>query len=167
MKIHALKVLALLPLLLGLAATAEEASPPPVVTHAPGVAPHAGIDAVYQKFDAAYQALSAEAVAALYTEDALYLSPASDVLRGREDIERSFRPMFVQAKGDGSRLRIRFEILDRGVEGDLGYDVGYYRLERTAADGTSGTGSGKFTVVSKRGQGGTWRFHVDGYSGVP
>ena len=165
MKMQA-KVLVLLSLLATLSASAREPLPP-VVSHAAGVAPHAGIDAVYQKFDAAYQALSAEAVAALYTEDALYLSPASDVLRGRADIEKAFRRMFDQAKSDGSTLRIRFEILDRGVEGDLGYDVGYYLLERTAADGTATTGKGKFTVVAKRGEDGTWRFHVDGYSGVP
>lgn len=166
MKMQA-KVLALLPLLMALAASAEEPPRPSVVSHAPSVAPHAGIDAVYQRFDAAYQALSAEAVAALYTDDALYLSPASDVLRGRANVENAFRPMFDQAKSDGSKLRIRFEILDRGVQGDLGYDVGYYLLERTASDGTATTSKGKFTVVAKRGQDGTWRFHVDGYSGAP
>lgn len=151
---------------LALAAAGAGAQDEPVVRHGPGVEPHAGIDAVYQTFHEGYRTLTPETVAGLYTEDALYLSPSSDVRRGRSAIEDNFRSYFDQVRGEGGALRIRFEILDRRVSGDLAYDVGYYILQRTSGDETS-THRGKFVVVARRGADGTWKFHVDGYSGVP
>lgn len=143
-----------------------QAEDDPVVRHHAGVEPHAGLDAVYQTFHEGYRTLTPETVAGLYTEDALYLSPSRDVRRGRPAIEDDFRSYFDQVREDGGRLRIRFEILDRAVSGDLAYDVGYYILERTSEDDTH-VNKGKFVVVARRGADGAWKFHVDGFSGVP
>lgn len=153
-------------LYLALTPGAIHAEDEPVVRHHAGVEPHAGIDAVYRTFHEGYRTLTPETVADLYTEDALYLSPSSDVRRGRPAIEESFRSYFDQVREDGGRLRIRFEILDRDVSGDLAYDVGYYILERTSEDSTHDS-KGKFVVVARRGADGSWKFHVDGFSGVP
>ena len=45
----------------------------------PGVKPHKGIDEIYRKFSKAYDDLDAKAVANLYTDNAAYLSPGSDI----------------------------------------------------------------------------------------
>lgn len=138
----------------------------PVVRHGPGVEAHAGLDAVYRTFHEGYETLTPKTVADLYTENALYLSPNDDVVRGRSAVEDNFRSFFGSVRESGDRLRIRFEILDRDVSEDLAYDVGYYILQRTSGDDTS-THRGKFVVVARRGADGVWKFHVDGYSGVP
>lgn len=135
-------------------------------THGPGAAPHAGLDAIYATFSKGYETLDPAAVANLYAEDAVYLPPGSDVLRGRKAILENFTGFFDSVRQSGSTLRIRFEILDRQVSGDLVSDVGYFILSRSTKDGRDSTDRGKFVVVGKKQKDGTWRIHVDGYSGV-
>lgn len=151
---------------LALTATGLHAQEDSAVRHRPGVEPHAGLDAVYEAFHDGYRTLKAETVGGLYTEDALYLSPGSDVRRGRQTIEDNFRSYFDQVREEEGRLTIRFEILDRDVSGDLACDVGYYILERTSEDDTH-VSKGKFVVVARRLADGAWKFHVDGFSDVP
>lgn len=135
-------------------------------THGPGAAPHAGLDAIYATFSKGYETLDPAAVANLYTEDALYLEPGSDVSRGRKAILANFTGFFDSVRDSGSKVRIRFEILDRQVSGDLATDVGYFILSRSTKDGRDSTDRGKFIVIGKKQADGTWRIHVDGYSGV-
>lgn len=135
-------------------------------THGPGAAAHAGLDAVYATFSKGYETLDPAAVANLYTEDALYLPPGSDVSRGRKAILANFTGFFDSVRKAGSTIRIRFEILDRQVSGDLATDVGYFILTRSTKDGRDSTNRGKFVVVAKKQADGAWRIHVDGYSGV-
>ena len=138
------------------------------LTLRPGVEAHAGIDAIYGKFTQAYKDLDPARVASLYTTDALYLSPGEDVLQGRGAIEQNFASAFTRAWDAGERLHIRFEILDRGIDGKLGYDVGYYHLKRVPKEGEVHTSTGKFTVVIRcEGKEGPCLFHVDSYSGLP
>lgn len=135
-------------------------------THRPGAAPHPGLDAVYAAFSKAYETLDPATVANLYTEDALYLEPQSDVLRGRKAILDNFTGFFGSVREAGSTIRIRFEIVDRQVAGDLATDVGYFTLSRATKDGRDSTSRGKFVVVGKKQADGAWRFHVDSYSGI-
>ena len=135
-------------------------------THGPGAASHAGLDAIYATFSKGYETLDPAAVANLYTEDALYLEPDSDVARGRKAVLANFTGFFDSVRDSGSTIRIRFEILDRQVSGDLATDVGYFILTRATKDGRDSTNRGKFIVVAKKQKDGTWRIHVDGYSGM-
>jgi uncharacterized protein (TIGR02246 family) len=127
-----------------------------------------GLDAVYRRFSAAYRELDPEAVAALYTPDALYLSGGgSEIRRGREAIAEGFHRFFDGVRDEGGRLEISFRIVERQVAGELGFDVGYYRLVRHRADGESSEHAGKFCVVAERDAAGVWRFRVDGFSDAP
>lgn len=149
------------------AAAPAAAAGRPVVTHAAGVAAHAGLDAVYERFAAGYDALDPAAVAALYTVDALYLPAGEPTRRGRDEIAAGFRGFFDAVRSNGERLAIEFEILDRKVDEELATDVGIYTLSRLAEDGEiAGVGRGRFTVVAVRGDDGDWRFHVDAYSAL-
>ncbi|HUP18583.1 MAG TPA: SgcJ/EcaC family oxidoreductase [Gemmatimonadota bacterium] len=122
----------------------------------------AELDAVYDRFTAAYAAADAAAVADLYTEDAYYLSPDQDVVRGRAEIQEGFA-RFLGRFEPGAGPAIDFEILDRNVAGDLATDIGYYRMSRPGGEPRR---AGKFVVVWRRGADGAWRIHADGYSGV-
>lgn len=132
-----------------------------------GVAPHARIDDVYRRFSEAYKKFDFEAVTNLYTEDAFYLSPGSDIKRGREKILAVFSDYFNSVKNAGGTLRVSFQILDRRVSGDLAYDVGIYTLTEKTKNGEARGGRGKFVVVARRMSNGEWRFQVDGYNGLP
>lgn len=152
----------ILSILLALAATLP-AYAAPAITHDDGVNAHPGIDAIYQRFHEGYASLDASVVSDLYTKDALYLSPQSEMKHGRDEIHQDFVHMFESADGAGEQLDIRFRIVKREVREDLATDVGYFTLVRTSADGENSS-DGKFVVVAERDAEGTWRFSVDGYS---
>jgi uncharacterized protein (TIGR02246 family) len=137
----------------------------PPLTRAAGVVAHPEVDAVFARFAAAYDLLDPAAIAALYTEDALYLVPGAEPVRGRPAVEASFRRAFEAVRREGGRLGIRFEILERVVAGATVSDVGIYHLARGGPDGES-TVRGKFVTIARRGDDGAWRLHVDGYSGI-
>ncbi len=131
-----------------------------------GVSSHAGVDDVYRQFSESYRTLNVDTVANLYTENAAYLVPDDDVMTGREPIRASFNRFFDSVKEGGRTMTISFEIVQRRVEKNIGYDVGIYTL-RTFKDGKEiGSGQGKFVVVAVKEKDGKWRFQVDGYSGL-
>ena len=120
-------------------------------------------DAAYETFRDAYREGDAAAVAGVYAEDAFYLGPGRDVVRGRAGIQEAFRP-FLESGPPGT-YDITFELVEREVSADLGYEVGYYDL-RSRKGEEEGRSRGKFTVVWKRGPDGAWRIQSDTYSGV-
>ena len=125
------------------------------------------IDAVYASFTEAYETLDPDLVANLYTANAVYLGPGRDALRGRAAIRDSFAGSFARTAERGESMTIAFDRFDRRIEGDAAYEVGYYRVTRTTADGQVKVGRGKFAVVLLRQPDGSWQFHVDSYSDVP
>ncbi len=161
MKIKLVKILVWI--LLSLLTVAAQ-SPEKELVLETGVAPHTKVDDVYRRFSQAYKKLDAEAVTNLYTDNALYLAPDSDVIRGREKILANFSGFFNSVKTNGGSLTISFRILDRSISNDLAYDVGIYTLTEKSAKGEPRTGRGKFVVVARKIKNGDWRFHIDSYS---
>ena len=124
------------------------------------------INAVYERFSKAYDEWDTQAVVDLYMDDALYLSGDGVIRRGRAAIEETFR--FLQrVKERGETISISFRFVDRAIEGDLAYDVGYYQTVSTPSDGEPRTSVGKFVTVLKKQADGSWRFQVDGYNNAP
>jgi ketosteroid isomerase-like protein len=123
---------------------------------------------VYARFTEAYRQADAEKVANLYTEDAYYLQPNSEVLQGRDSVLGVFRrfldPIRRQQKPGPA---IYFDILERKISGSIGWDVGYYRMGPAGADSASSKRGGKFIVLWRKDRDGQWRIHADGYSGLP
>ena len=121
---------------------------------------------VYAKFTEGYRRADPKMVADLYTRDAFYLQPGSKIERGYDYVLNTFS--FLNSfKSRPVGPTIGFEILDRQVSGDLGWDIGYYRMNQdgspiTAADQPDG----KFIVLWKRGTDGQWKIFADGYSDV-
>lgn len=131
------------------------------------VKPHAGIDAIYAKFSDAYDKLDAEMVSGLYTDDALYLTPDSDIMRGRDVISKSFSGFFDSIRSTGGNLEISFKIVDRRVDARMGYDVGVFSLTSIGKNGEVQISQGKFVVVAVRSKDGSWKFQLDTYSNLP
>jgi uncharacterized protein (TIGR02246 family) len=129
-----------------------------------GVAPHKGIDAVYTEFSEAYKTLDTTKVTALYTENASYLPPNNNILKGRDEIRPTFQSFFDWIKKEGRTMTISFRIVQRMVDEKLGYDVGIYMIRQYKDGKEVSSGSGKFFVAAVREKDGKWRFQVDGYS---
>lgn len=122
---------------------------------------------VYARFTEAYRRADARMVADLYTEDAFYLQPDAEVLKGRPAVLGVFQsfldPIKQQSKPGPA---IYFDILERKIAGAVGWDIGYYRMGPPGADSASSRRAGKFIVLWRRDADGHWRIHADGYSGL-
>jgi uncharacterized protein (TIGR02246 family) len=146
---------------------AQTSLPKGELTHGSGVKRHAGIDAIYEKFSAAYQKLDTEMVADLYTENAAYLPPDSEVLFGRPAVKVSFASFFDSVRASKASLQISFYIVQRDVSSALSYDVGIFTLVQKSEKGETTIGKGKFIAVAKKGSNGKWLFQVDAYNNLP
>jgi uncharacterized protein (TIGR02246 family) len=118
----------------------------------------------YQRFSAAYATLDAQRVGRIYTEDALYLPPGGDIIRGRAAIQDRYEDAFREDRERGRTRRITFEFVDRTAAGDIRNDIGYYTIVTTDRDGHSRTHRGKFLKVWRRDGDGVWRIRSDSYS---
>lgn len=132
----------------------------------PGVARHAGIDSVYKRFSKAYRDLDHKVFAELYSGTAAYLAPNDDIKIGGSGIVKTFEDFFNGVRSRQQQMTISFEIVQRKVEGGIGYDVGIYTLNTYKDNVRVGGGRGKFVVVALR-EGDRWVFQVDGYSDMP
>ena len=131
-----------------------------------GVAPHKDLDEIYRRFSEGYKKLDAASVANLYTETAAYLAPGNNIEIGRQKVSEIFTGFFDSVKQQNKRLEISFRIVQRQVDKNLAYDVGIYTLTSFNQKGESSKDSGKFVVVARREKRDSWRFQVDGYSGL-
>jgi uncharacterized protein (TIGR02246 family) len=146
-------------------AAATEGTPPEASESSDSVAKVGTIDDVFLAFSEALERLDAAAVADLYAEDALYLPPDGDVVRGREAIRGIFEPFFAKVAENGDRIHVSFVHTERKIDDILAYDVGYFTLTRTSGD-EKNSGRQKFAVVLRRGDG-EWRMQVYAYSDAP
>lgn len=137
------------------------------LTLAACVKPHVGIDAIYAEFSEAYDKLDAKMVTDLYTDDALYLTPESAIQRGRVVIFDNFNGFFNSIRESGGKLDISFNIVERRVTANMGYDVGVYSLTSTGRTGATQTSRGKFVVIALKMKNGRWKFQLDSYSDMP
>jgi ketosteroid isomerase-like protein len=129
-------------------------------TLADSAAASRAFDAAYARFRQGYAQAEPALVSALYADSAYYLSPGQRIRRGRSVIHEEFAGFLGQYRQSGRPgPQVSFDIVDRGVSGDLGYDIGYYRFGNEEP-------SGKFIVLWKRGPDGVWRMWADGYSFV-
>lgn len=114
-------------------------------------------DAIYSKFSEAYGKLDAEAVAKLYSTDAvlsyLYENSTPSSLVGRDAIRKSFVDFFQPFADQKTRLALSFKIADRKVSGDTVLDNGFYKLEFVTPENERSATFGKFSTVLTRAEG--------------
>lgn len=157
----------LIVLLSGLGCSSRDVSYRAPTPHGGKVAAHAAVDAIYEEFSRAYDLLDSSMVANLYTRDALYLQPSSDLIEGRMAIKENFASFFESVRDRGGSLSIRFELVEREIRDEIVWDVGYYLLRSYDSDGEIRSDSkGKFNVIATVGEDGRWYFRLDSFSGV-
>lgn len=134
-----------------------------VVTYADTVPSNHALDQTYEQFDTAFRALDARGVANIYSDDALYLGPFGDIVRGREAIVKEMARGFDEERAHHGTISIAFKVVDRRVSGNVIIDTGYFTITRTYANETKHT-RGKYVNVFERDRNGTWHLRVDMYN---
>ncbi len=129
-----------------------------------GVRKHKGIDRIYRDFSEGYATLDAGKVAGLYTVNASYLSPSSNVDEGRPAILDNFERYFSNVKKRGQTMTISFRIEKRRIFGNSGYDIGVFEINHSKDGEVVNNSRGRFVVVTVKDADGKWRFDVDAYT---
>ena len=114
------------------------------------------IAAINRRFEEAARKGDLDALAALYTPDAIALPPDSPMAKGRESIKQMWGGIAQQI----GLKDVQLNTLDLELAGDTAYEVGEAVL--TVATGTAAV---KFVVVWKRTDG-RWYLHRDIWNAV-
>ena len=122
----------------------------------------AELAAVADAFSRAYVAGEAEAIAALYTDDAVLIPHNDRDVRGLEAIEAYWTPR------EGATVE-HHRITPTRVEvfGDVATDYGTYVAHGTDGGRAWGPSHGNYLTVWKRGADGRWRMQLDMWNGRP
>ena len=96
------------------------------------------------------------AVARLYTENGSVLPPGTPRVDGREGVEAFWKAAIEMGLGD-----VVLTTLEFADHGDLATEVGSVTGTVPGEDGNKVSLAGKFIVLWKRGDDGTWRLHRD------
>jgi uncharacterized protein (TIGR02246 family) len=116
----------------------------------PPAAARRAIEAAVASYVSASNQGDADALAALYADDAVLLPPDHEPIQGREAIGAFWQ----QGTDEGLEIRmLRVE-----VDGDLGYLVGRYNLPATEEEPAD---SGKSVMCLRRQPDGSWRLTAD------
>lgn len=108
------------------------------------------------KFGEAFRQADAAAVAALYTDDAILLPPNSDMIRGKQGIESFWQVVIDMGVKDAALTTV--EIM--GV-GDMVCEIGQYALTIQPEGQEAMEDKGKYVVIWKQAEDGSWNLHVD------
>jgi len=133
----------------------------PVLCAQTAAADRAAIDQLGREFSAAYIRGDADAMANLYTADAVIFPERSGRITGREPIKRYW------TLGPGRRVTRHVLTPERiVVDGDHAYDYGTFEIAGER-DGTAwGPFRGKYLVVWRRDKG-SWRMQLDMWNSGP
>lgn len=135
----------------------REARAPAAAEAAPGESDLAAVQQAIADVDRQWEEAAnrgdAEAVAALYADDAYFLAPNAELVQGREEIRE-----LLQGLVDMGLANVDFTTVDVGASGDLAYEVGRYSLD-LQQPGVSD--QGKYVIVARRQADGSWKLVAD------
>ena len=112
----------------------------------------AGIEATNAQFMDAFSEGDAAGVAACYTEDAQFMPPNGEIVRGREGIQKAMQGLL-----DAGIKAIQLETVEAEGHGDTAYEVGKGTL---MGEDEQTIDEAKYIVIWKK-VGDAWKLHRD------
>jgi ketosteroid isomerase-like protein len=109
------------------------------------------IDTARSAFVTALQSGDARAAAALYADDARLLAPSAGLIEGRAAIAA-----FWQAGIGAGIAEVELEKLETERDGSVAWEIGRYALRLEPAEGASVVDRGKYVLVHRRQDDGSW-----------
>lgn len=134
----------------------------PVVAQTDDAEVRAELAAVADAFSQAYMAGDVDAIAALYTEDAVLIPHGAREIRGMEAVRDFWAPREGVTIAHHKITSTRVEVF-----GDIATDFGTYVARGTEGDEAWGPSYGNYLIVWKRGADGRWRMQLDMWNGRP
>jgi uncharacterized protein (TIGR02246 family) len=122
----------------------------------------AAIKEVYAKEVAAYNARDAAAMAALHSDDALFMAPGEPKIVGREAIKSMRQKQFDWITKEITAGTLAEEAEEVGVAGDWAFARGTFRFVGTSKVGGKPVDDvGKWIDILERQPDGSWKMHRD------
>ena len=107
-------------------------------------------------FVAALRNGDAVAASAIYADDAQLLAPSAELFAGRDAITAFWR-----AGLEAGVSEVEFEALQLDREGGFAFEIGRYAFRLEAVDGGTVVDRGKYVLVHRRQEDGSWRRVVE------
>ena len=136
---------------------------PAALAQAPKADPlRARLEKMGKDFADAYNRGDDKAVAAFYAEDAVLLPPDSDLVRGREAIEASWK-----GGHEAGMKNMKLEIVDVESDGTYAIETGKATVDvQPAGQAAAKSESVKYVVVWKKQKDGSWKILRDIWNGT-
>lgn len=127
---------------------------------------HPGVDDAYGRLTRAVDLMDAVALEQEFTENAVLITPDATALEGSASIAAWSRAISRDARADGMRLRLVFDIAERDVQTDVVFDQGSFLLTGRFAATELALRSGRFLAVFRRSNGSV-EYRLDAASILP
>jgi uncharacterized protein (TIGR02246 family) len=105
-------------------------------------------------YDTNYAAKNADAMAQLYAEDGMLVSPAGKIIKGRAALKEYYEKRF----GSGAKEH-HIHVIDASAQGDGGFSVAEFSVQVPKGDGTFRQESGHIMAVYVK-EGDGWHFRA-------
>lgn len=106
----------------------------------------------------AYVAKDLDKSSAVYTDDAIVMSPKAAPVHGKDTIRKGLAQMFAIP---GPGLSFQTTSVEVARSGDIAYETGTYDFVTTTKNGKTNDEKGKYVVVWKKQSDGSWKAAVD------
>jgi len=113
------------------------------------------LQSTMKEFVGAYGAVNIDKVVSMYAEDAMYLVPDMEILKGRPAIKAYL------ASGTASRVDFNQQVVELKIIGNLAYEVTNQTVTAYTKDKTVGPYPNKFIHLWQKQKDGNWQVLID------
>lgn len=113
---------------------------------------------VWKVFTESWEKYDAATFNSIHSDD-VFRASSGGLTIGQDYLDQNIR-MFEQGAKSGRTKTIQFSFDQRNYKGDVGYEVGYYKVDVKRADGSSSTFYARFHVKLKKVKG-QWKITQD------
>jgi uncharacterized protein (TIGR02246 family) len=131
------------------AATSDATASQPSLQEAQSAAATLG-----QLYDSNYAARNADAMAQLYAEDGVLVSPGGKIIKGRTALKQYYEQRFSSGAKDH-----HIHVIDANAQGNGGFSIAEFSVEVPKGDGTFRQESGHIIAVYEK-DGDGWHFRA-------